>query len=128
VFTYQEIRDAGGPQAAYRASGTDLHWPPRVMAGAVFLVVEPDEARPQTRAAAVLPAQALVALVRKREAEERPLLKGRVEAFLRGLGFSQRRARAVIRAGHGTRWTLVRWPGGQGQGMPTALYPVRSTE
>ena len=83
------------------------------MAGAVFIVVDQNEARPQTHAAAVLPEQALGALVRQREAEARPLLKGTAEAFLRGHGLSQRQARAVIRAGNGTRWTLVRLPGGQ---------------
>jgi hypothetical protein len=128
VFTFQEIVEAGGCQAAYRASGIDLHRPYRVMAGAVFLVVEQDEARPQTHAAAILPEQALAALVRQHEAEERPLLKGTAEAFLMGQGLSQRQARAIIRAGNGTRWTLVRLPGGQGKGTPTALYSVRPTE
>jgi hypothetical protein len=128
VLTYREIRDAGGCEAVYRANGIDLHRPYRVMAGAVLIVVEQDEARPQTRAAAVLPEQALAALVRQRAAEERPLLKGPAEAFLMGQGLSQRQARAVVRAGDGTRWTPVRLPGGQGKGTPTALYSITPTE
>ena len=41
VFTFQEIvATAGGCEAAYRAGGIDLRRPYRVMAGAVFIVVD----------------------------------------------------------------------------------------
>jgi hypothetical protein len=73
-------------------------------------------------------ATALEHAIRKRQGENKLLLKSEAEKLLMAEDLSQLEARALIRDKSGIRWIQEKQPGGRGKGKPTALFLLRGEE
>jgi hypothetical protein len=128
--SFMEIVAAESREAYYLAHGIDLCRPYTESLGDGFALVaqqtsrDADAGTPDEVEAAAI--DTLKRLIRQRQDEGHPVLKGVAEVFLQAQGLTRAQARALINARNGKEWRLLPLPAGRGRGTPLALYSAES--